>query len=141
MDIARRNQLVEKLKSRTFSIGQHPGPTVSREDFFEGNDDLGSIGCNLSEHPGVDRFHRVFKRIRSRGDVQDVMVEVKDLVDEGSWPFTDTVFVLTSMDQNELKKSVAELHPDEVGEFPEAGTPSDLPPLKTGMKVMGVWWD
>lgn len=141
MDVARRNQLVENLKQRGMAYGRYPGPTVSLEDFFKGNDHVGSIGCNLSEHPGVDRFYRAFERIRSRSDVQDVLVEIKDLVDEHSWPFTDTIFVLTSMDQLELEKLVAELNPDEVGQFPQTAIPTDLPVLKNGMKVLGVWWD
>lgn len=141
MDVARRDQLVENLKQRGIADGRHPGPTVSLEDFFEGNDDVGSIGCNLSEHPGVDRFYRIFQGIRSRSDVQDVLVEIRDLVDEHSWPFTDTIFVLTSMDQQEMEKLVAELNPDEVGQFPQTAIPTDLPALKNGMKVLGVWWD
>jgi hypothetical protein len=142
MDVSRRNRLVEKLSAQRMPVGQqHPGPTVSLEDFFEGNDDLGSIGCNLSAHPGVDTFYRLFVEIRSRIDVQDVLVEIKDLVDEHSWPFTDTAFVLTSMGQGELSKSVAKLNPDEVGEFPPDSIPRDLPTLKHGMKVLGVWWD
>jgi len=56
MDVSRRNRLVEKLKVKQTQVGQNPGPTVSLEDFFEGNDDLGSIGCNLSAHPGVGGF-------------------------------------------------------------------------------------
>jgi hypothetical protein len=43
MDVSRRNRLVEKLKVKQTQVGQNPGPTVSLEDFFEGNDDLGSI--------------------------------------------------------------------------------------------------
>lgn len=39
MDVACRNQLVEKLKSRSILVGQYPGPTISLEDFFEGNDE------------------------------------------------------------------------------------------------------
>ena len=141
MDVALRNQLVEKLKSRSILVGEYPGPTISPEDFFEGNDDMGSIGCNLSDHPGVDNFYRIFERIRSRRDVQDVLVEIKDLVDEHSWPFTDTIFVLTSMEEHELKNLVAELNPDEVGQFPQASIPTDLPTLKIGMRALGVWWD
>jgi len=141
MDISRRNQLVEKLKTRSNPVGQHPGPTISLEDFFEENDDLMSIGCNLSAHPGIDTFYRRFLAIRSRRDVQDVLVEIRDLVDDHSWPFTDTVFVLTSMDSGELRKSIAELNPDEVGVFPPGSIPTDLPTLKSGMKVLGVWWD
>ena len=141
MDISRRNALLEKLRTQTIAVGQHPGPTVSIEDFFEGNDDVGSIGCNLMSHPGVGKFHKSFADIRSRSDVQDVRVEIKDLVDEHSWPFTDTVFVLTSMSQQNLRELVAALQPDEVGPFPSDSVPGDLPPLKDGMRVLGVWWD
>jgi hypothetical protein len=141
MDISRRNGLLEKLKAQSSPVGQHPGPTVSIGDFFEGNDDAGSIGCNLMSHPGVDKFYKLFADVCSRSDVQDVRVEIKDLVDEHSWPFADTVFVLTSMTQGNLRDLVATLQPDEVGPFPSDSIPRDLPPLKEGMKVMGVWWD
>ncbi len=47
-------------------------PVVSLELFFEGNDDPGSIGCNLTDHPGVDRFYAVLRGIRDRPDVHGV---------------------------------------------------------------------
>ncbi|HET9399862.1 MAG TPA: hypothetical protein VFO34_02840 [Candidatus Acidoferrales bacterium] len=141
MDAERRKRLVDKLEMLKVRVGQSPGPTVSLEDFFDGNDDVGSIGCNLLVHPGVDRFYRIFKEIRWHPRVQDVRVEIKDLVDEHSWPFADTVFVLTSMDRHELYEAAAELNPDEVGEFIPANIPVDLQPLKDGMKVLGIWWD
>ena len=141
MDIAQRNRLIEILKAKEIPVGQHPGPTVLLEDFFEGNDDLGSIGCHLILHPGIDKFYQTFIEIRSRSDVQDVLVEIKDLVDEHSWPFSDTVFVLTSMSKDSLRKLVAKRKPDEVGQFSADSTPRDLPPLKDGMKILGVWWD
>ena len=141
MDINRRNALLEKLQAKSIAVGQHPGPTVTIDDFFDGNDDLGSIGCNLISHPGVDKFYKSFADIRSRNDVQDVRVEIKDLVDEQSWPFADTVFVLTSMTQDNLRELVAALEPDEVGPFPSDSIPRDFPPLKAGMRVLGIWWD
>jgi len=141
MDISRRNTLVAKLKAKSIPVGEHPGPTISIDDFFEGNDDLGSIGCNLISHPGVEKFYSVFAHIRSLSDVQDVLVEIKDLVDEHSWPFADTVFVLTSKSRDDLQKLVASLEPDEIGPFPPASIPRDLPALKDGMKIIGVWWD
>lgn len=141
MDIEKRNHLVATLGSKLTLTGKKPGPTVSLEAFFDGNDDLGSIGCNLLAHPGVNTFYRQFLTIRARPDVQDVLVEVTDLVDDASWPFADTVFVLTSMNASELKKLTSVLHPDEVGQFPESSIPEDLPALKPGMRVLGVWWD
>jgi hypothetical protein len=140
MDVARRNQLLQKLQGRSVG-GLGPGPTVSLEDFFQGNDDLGSIGCNLISHPGVDVFHRTLATIRARPDVQDILVEIRDLVDEHSWPFSDTVFVLTSMHRDELANLVTKLQPDEVGQFPPGRIPSDLPALKPEMQTLGLWWD
>ena len=49
-------------------------PVVTLEDFFEGNQDEASIGCNLVDHPGVDRFYETLRGIRDRADVQDVLV-------------------------------------------------------------------
>jgi hypothetical protein len=79
--------------------------------------------------------------ILSRSDVQHGRVEIKGLVDQHSWPFADTVFVLTSMTQENLHDLVASLEPDEVGPFPPDSMSRDLPSLKAGMKVLGVWWD
>src|SRR5262249_23458450 len=106
-----------------------------------GNDDLGSIGCNLSSHPGIGKFYRTLSEIKSRADVQDVLVEIRDLVDEHSWPFSDTVFILTSMGAGNLQSLISQLDPNEVGPFPAESTPRDLPPLAAGMQILGAWWD
>jgi hypothetical protein len=141
MDITRRNHLLAILKSKPKVAGRGPGPTVSLEDFFEGNDDVGSIGCNLVSHPGIDRFYRTLLEIRSRPDVQDVLVEIRELVDEDSWPFSDTIFVLTSMRGDDLQKLLSNLQPNEVGQFPSQSIPADLPPTAKDMRVLGAWWD
>ena len=50
MDIGKRNQLVARLS-------QEPEPQiVPIEVFFDGNDDLGSIGCNLLDHRVSQHF-------------------------------------------------------------------------------------
>lgn len=38
--------------------------------FFDGNDDLGSIGCNLMEHPGMDAFRETLLALQTRRDVE-----------------------------------------------------------------------
>lgn len=141
MDINRRNRLLELIKAKGIPVGRSPGPTVRLEDFFEGNDDLGSIGCNLTLHPGVSKFYKTLAAIKSRDDVQDVLLEIVDLIDEHSWPFSDKVFVLTSMPADTLRKLMSKLKPDEVGQFPADLIPRDLPPLNTGMQILGAWWD
>src|SRR5204862_5889798 len=114
MDLERRKKLVEKIKATSSKPSRHPGPTVTLEEFVEGNDDSGSIGCNLVPTLSPANFYRILKEIRSRKDVQDVFVEIRDMEDtEGIWPFSDTVFVLTSADPEELKKWLKTLSPDE----------------------------
>lgn len=41
-------------------------------EFFDGNDDLGSIGCNLSDHPGIEAFRDTFARLLARPDVEAI---------------------------------------------------------------------
>jgi hypothetical protein len=89
--------------------------------------------------PGPADFYRVLKEIRSRKDVQDVLVEIED--NEGIWSFFDTVFVLTRVNPKELKKWLKRLSSDEVGQFPAEDVPNDLPLANPGMEVFGAWWD
>src|SRR5207244_2409262 len=84
--------------------------------FFDGNDDLGSIGCNLIPHPGVDRFRQILAGLLARPDVQAVYAQITELdPGEGAWPFTDTVLVVGAIPAADLRAAVAELQPDEVG--------------------------
>jgi hypothetical protein len=142
VDTIRRAQLVEKIKAIQPEIGRGPGPVVSLQEFFEGNDDIGSIGCNLNASPGPQCFYAVFKAVEERADVQGIFVEIRDLMDDGaSWPFADTVFILGKIPQSELKRLLADLQPDEVGPFPAETIPRNLPALQPGMMVLGAWWD
>jgi hypothetical protein len=74
-----------------------PRPIVTLEEFFEGNEDFGSIGYNFyPDQPAPPEFYELFQRIRERPDVANVLVEVsmQEMPDE--WPSTDTVWILTS---------------------------------------------
>jgi hypothetical protein len=117
-------------------------PTLTLEEFFEGNSDLGSIGCNLPDHPGVDCFYDVLRTIRARGDVQDVLVGISEDMGDEEWPFSDSVYILTSAPAEEVARWVAPLQPDPLGEpgyFP--APPPEAPQLKPGYVAYTVWWD
>jgi hypothetical protein len=53
MDARKRNDLKAKLAA------QSEPRIVPVDVFFDGNDDEGSIGCNLTDHPGMDVFRSV----------------------------------------------------------------------------------
>jgi hypothetical protein len=119
-----------------------PRPLLTLEEFFEGNDDHGSIGCNLIDSIHPREFFEVFRRLRDRPDVADVLVEIRSWDDPADWPFTDTVWVITSLTPEVVQQQLGErLQPDEV----TLGWPScypvesiDVPPA---MHPIRVWWD
>ena len=98
MDDARCRALKAELAT------QSEPQLVPIERFFDGNDDLGSIGCNLIPHPGFARFRQVLTGLLARPDVQAVYAQIAEL-DPGdeSWPFTDTVLVVGTVPTDELR--------------------------------------
>ena len=138
-----RRALIEKIRKVGLPRSGQSLPVVSLEDFFVGNDDYGSIGCNLSDHPGPQFFFGKLKEVRDRDGVQDVLVEINEVEesDESMWPFSDRIYILSSAAKEEIADWVAALMPDEVEEGFAYGEPPSAPELGKGVEVYGVWWD
>jgi len=101
---------------------------------------MGSIGANLIDHPGIERFYSTLKAIRDREDVQDIRVEINMI--EDMWPFSDYVWIFSRANRGAVAEWMKPLGPDEVWEgWQAAGPPKNAPVLETGMKVFGAWWD
>jgi hypothetical protein len=135
MDMNKRNRLVESLWTK-------PAPQLVPIDiFFDGNDDLGSIGCNLIDHPGIEAFRSTFARIAKRHDVEAIYAQIDELEPgEGSWPFTDTVFFVGSITANDLASELSALEPDEVGNAEDFGVTPDLL-VNHASPILTAWWD
>lgn len=146
-DPERREELMAAIQAQGLpgddGVADRPHPVVSLEAFFTGNRDLGSIGPNLAadEHPGVDGFYAALREIRTREDVQDVLVGICDSGD-GDWPFSHHIYVLTGAPREEVARWLAPLHPDEVfeGYFLDR-RPTAVPAPASGAKVFCAWWD
>jgi hypothetical protein len=88
---------------------------VSVERFFDGNDDVGSVGWNLTEHPGVDVFRDLLTGLLRRPDVQAVYAQIAELdFEEGHWPSADIFYVVGAISPDEVRKILGPLAPDEV---------------------------
>jgi hypothetical protein len=134
-----RENLAAKIAAQAARAGDI---VVSLEDFFTGNVDRGSIGCNLGKsQPPIQTFFQVLRDIRSRPGVQDVLVRVCEFDDPTSWPYSDTVYVLASAPLEEVQQWVAPLTPDEVYAEWMYGPPPKAPPLKPGVTPYSIWWD
>jgi hypothetical protein len=131
-----------KCKALKAELAAQPEPQiVSVERFFDGNDDLGSIGCNLTEHPGVDAFRDLLTGLLRRPDVQAVYAQISELdPGDGCWPFTDTIFIVGTISPDELRGILSSLEPDEVGSGEQFGIPA-LITQKHQAPVLAAWWD
>lgn len=134
MDLSKRKQLVAMLS-------REPEPqVVPIETFFDGNDDLASIGCNLPEHPGMEVFRKTFTRLAKRPDVVAVYAQIAELdPGDGCWPFADTVFVVGSISTEALAGELAALEPDEVGPTGDFDVPAAV--MRHGAPALVAWWD
>jgi len=141
-----RLTLIQKIKLHGLPAdcrrdGRTP-PLASVKDFFTGNDDNTSIARGLPDHPGVKVFFDILLEIKSRADVQDVMIEIDD-VDESSpdaWPRSDRIYIVTAATQSEVEGWLAPLRPLSVSEGFAFGLPSSWPTLRPDMNVFGAHW-
>lgn len=137
MDTEKRNKLVEKL-----AVQAEP-QLVPIEEFFDGNDDLGSIGCNLLEHPGIHAFRVTLEKLARRDDVEAIYAQIAEL-DPGNdgWPFCDTIFVVGAVPVDDLRTALSSLQPDEIGTSRELAVPDTLTARNPGnLPVSVAWWD
>lgn len=123
------------------NMGESEGAAwlVTPEEFFDGNDDLGSIGCNISNHPGLDVFQQTIMGLRDLPGVESVWMEITDL-EEGEWPFSETVLVFGSVDESLVQEKVTILHPSEVDPHIYAKQTKRCPEL-LNQRCVVVWWD
>ncbi len=131
--------LLDKIRSQ--DISEEERAVVSLEDFFEGNDDPGSIGCNLIDHPGPQAFYRILKEIRNRPEVKTVLVGITEVMGEGEWPFSDCVFVVAKADAAQVQEWAEGLQAEPVEEGWIGKHPEAAPTDESGFKAFTLWWD
>lgn len=134
-----RQRLLDRIGNISdFSL---PRPLVTLEEFFEGNDDYGSIGYNFyPDQPAPSEFWQFFTAIRDRENVATVLVQVMDQEDSDGWPSTDTVWVITSASPDDVKAWLGErFQADEL----IIGLPDHVEQVEIPgeHEAIGVWYD
>jgi hypothetical protein len=139
MDILARARLVAEITEQKKLGGEIAVPLKL---FFEGNDDRGSIGCNLGENqPEIEDFYQTLARLTERPEVQDVWVRITDSSDDESWPYSDTIYVISSLPQSEIESALHNLMFDEVFAGWMCGKPVSIPEPRSGFAAYSIWWD
>jgi len=109
--------------------------------FFVGNDDLGSIGCNLgARQPAISTFYEVLEALRTQSGVQDIWVQICDAEDPSTWPYSDTVYTLTALSKDVVEMALEALHFDSGTEGWMYGKPEAAPEPRQGCMPLSVWW-
>jgi hypothetical protein len=137
------------LESITARVNKHghvndsatPRPLLTLAEFFEGNDVAGSIGCNLTPTPEPSEFYAMLRGIAARSDVSDVRVQVT-MFDAPEWPFSDTVWVITSATPDTVRAWFPEeFRPDECWRGWTEGITFEPYAVPPGMYPVACWWD
>ena len=137
---------LEKIAERVSRNGvledtETPAPLLELDEFFEGNDVVGSIGCNLAGPPPPPLFYELFKKIADRDDVERVVVEI-NAFDDPDWPFSDTVWIITSKGKDEVASWFPEdLKPDECWVGWIEGRKYEDISIPDGMDPVACWYD
>lgn len=128
------------------------GIRVSLEQFFTGNRCKHSIAANVCPDPPYDTAESWFKHlkaVRSHEQVQDILVQIS-MVEPyedghvGIWPYADTIWVYSDLDQSTIASLLAAIDPDEIRDASandpnwDLKPPSDVP---AGSTPYWVWWD
>jgi hypothetical protein len=136
-DAAKRESLLSVIKSQPeYKDGR---ALVSVAEFFDGNDDLGSIGCNLAEHPSLAHFKNTLESIKNRNDVDEIWLQIYDL-EEGEWPFSENVLIFGNVSELEIQQLSESLQPSEISKLNMEWVPSRATYL-AGRKYLNLWWD
>jgi hypothetical protein len=139
-----RQQPLDSAKCRALKAelsSQPASQIIPIEKFFDGNDDPASIGCNLSSHPGIERFREILEGLVNRSDIAAVYARISEVdPGPGCWPFTDTILIVGTISPEELRDVLIELEPDEIGAAEDFGV-SPFIGEEHGLPVLAAWWD
>jgi hypothetical protein len=116
---------------------------ISADDFFD-NDNYSEscIGVNIYPDPPPNEvFYQTFKDLIASRKAEKIFVRISDVDEPEEWFFSDTVYIISSLKEKELKESINILRPDEVNEEWMYGKPVNVDDIKEGQKVYSVFWD
>lgn len=136
---------LERITERVSRLGrpdaaETPRPLLTVDEFFTENSIIGSIGCNLYPAPEPAQFFKLLQAIARRPDVKDVRIQITAF-DDPEWPFSDTVYIMTSAHPDEVASWFPEeLKPDETwaGFADQSYEPYSIP---VGASPVACWWD
>jgi hypothetical protein len=136
-------------------IHELQGVTVALDDFFAGNRSRYSMAANVdppSPYDTAQGWYDLLRGVREHDGVRDVRVAITMIEPStdgrlGMWPYSDTVWISSTLDLATVTKLVAPLQPSEVTDSTADAGDGELSPLRRpspaepGTTWYCVWWD
>lgn len=139
VDIQKRDALLNKVG--ILEDFENIAVWVEIEEFFDGNDDLASIWCNLPEPPEeMSQASDFLRSIRSRNNVHGLRICVSQFDGgEDEWPFSDTIMLITEASKTDVEVWFDRFPPDEIFIEEDENLLSKLG--YAGKPALRLWWD
>lgn len=147
MDELKRSRLIDRLEPiTTYNGGFSPKDLklFSIDEYFDGADNNSGIFCNTElingGENGDDRDAiSLLRLIEARPNVSLVRIAITQC-DDGEWPFSDTILVVTSASEDEVVSWFPEgSQPDECSVSEEPHVQAMAP--ASGHKPLLLWFD
>ncbi len=137
MGLSKRDKLVNEIYELGFSNSGGKTVAVTLGDFFDGNEDEGSLACNLDPHPSPEALYYHLQRFANENGV-DIYVEIQEVDedDDEIWPYSERVYLIGAVDMAliaELQDCVLATGIEEIGDIEINGEMFE--------DVTALWWD
>lgn len=114
---------------------------VSVEDFFDGNEDDGSIGVNIYPNPpSLQKFKEVLTEIKNADKTSTLLIRIAD-IEDSDWFYSDMVFISGNYTLSNVKKLFKVLKPDEVYEGLMYNDRLNNISNQISGRSYSIWWD
>ena len=146
IDKIKRDQLVKKYDLLKFpDIKQSVLLTI--DEFFDGNNDEGSIAPNLETKRPMTEYYKILKELADNPKTIDAFAELKDVMiydngqlNDNEWFYSDVIYFVGDLTKEEIKEATKTLQPDVV-EYDTENRIKGLSDKYKDKKVVYVWWD
>lgn len=129
--------LIKKIKKLGFGKNE---VAVSLEDYFNGNNVIGSIMAN--SYPDEVEPHKLFlflNELKKNEKIQDILIRKCEIDEE--WPYSDSIYLYTELTKEEIKKEFKQYLPDEIYNGWMYGEPNGKVSIIPPNNIYTIWWD
>lgn len=137
MSLIKREKLVKSIYELGFNNQGHTIVAVTLNEFFDGNEDEASLGCNLVPHPSLEALYYHLQRFSNEHEVE-VYVEIHEVdeSDDERWPYSERVYLIGDVDTDTLKELSANVFASQVEKLGDVEINGEI-----YNDVNALWWD